>query len=98
MSPIELPSFKGGQSHDYPNTTKGNPIQGRRIPPSPLQPQPAAPLCPVRLSGAAIELLLWRRVSALPDLKTLENQSAGCPGTFSQSKSRKEETSFVRKL
>ena len=43
MSPIELPlSCKQdkGQSHDYPNTTKGNPIQGRPKSPFPLQLRP----------------------------------------------------------
>ena len=42
MSPIELPPIPKdrGQSHDYPNTTKGNPIQGRPKSPFP-SPTPA---------------------------------------------------------
>lgn len=45
--------------------------------------------CGVRLGlgVAAIELLLWRRVSAVPGIFL---QSAGCPGTFSQSEGEAE--------
>lgn len=39
--------------------------------------------------SAAIELLLWRRVSALPGLDPKER--TGCPGTFSQSLDERDE-------
>ncbi|KAE8136951.1 hypothetical protein BDV38DRAFT_248851 [Aspergillus pseudotamarii] len=75
MSPIELPSPCKGtrQSHDYPNTTNGNPDKplsgtqlyhhcfhhGRRR----IQTGYREGIG----QSAAIELLLWRRVSAMPD-------------------------------
>ncbi|KAE8376521.1 hypothetical protein BDV26DRAFT_265497 [Aspergillus bertholletiae] len=77
MSPIELPSARRGtrQSHDYPNTTNGNPDK------NPLSGTQIYHHCFHRVKGvgykagyregigqsAAIELLLWRRVSAMPD-------------------------------
>ncbi|KAJ5963415.1 uncharacterized protein N7479_003291 [Penicillium vulpinum] len=103
MSPIELPpstseEANGRQSHDYPNLTKGNPIQEKvfyhQSFPSPMpntHPIVSRDIVKcnrrvVRDTGVSryrIASMAARFRSAW--LGTLVTQSAGCPGTFSQS-------------
>ena len=85
---------KKGQSHNYPSTTKGNPVAKC----APLQPSRSHHHCyhrektgvgyRTKTIGGGIgrfsryHLLLWRRVSALPDPIPRKEEWAGCPGTF----------------
>lgn len=85
---------KKGQSHNYPSTTKGNPVAKC----APLQPSRSHHHCyhrektgvgyRTKTIGGEIgrfsryHLLLWRRVSALPDPIPRKEEWAGCPGTF----------------
>ncbi|KAJ5150619.1 uncharacterized protein N7500_010808 [Penicillium coprophilum] len=117
MSPIELPPSTSKevdrrQSHDYPNMTKGNPIQGKvfnhqSFPPPTPHTHPIVsrdivkcnqrregighkPLSNCFYGGAFPQCLTWYFGFI---------QSAGCPGTFSQSKIEKRaKLPFVREL
>lgn len=89
------PPTENEQSHHYPNTTKSNPHQNpisRHLAIPPLFPPRVGRRVRSRSrrgnrASAAIKLLLWRRVSALPDKSQNPRREfwAGCPGTFSQS-------------
>ncbi|KAJ5501600.1 hypothetical protein N7453_006417 [Penicillium expansum] len=112
MSPIELPPSTSEeadrrQSHDYPNMTKGNPIQEKVFyhqsfpPPTPsTHPIVSRDMvkCNRRVARGRKPLSNCFYGGAFPQCLTLYfgfTQSAGCPGTFSQSKIGKgSEASF----
>ena len=109
MSPIELPfppitrpprrkpgKMEGkGQSHNYPATTKGNPVETTPPPTVPATPPLLPPGKPAsgidesigggigRISRYRIASMAARFRIAWPD--SSKEEWSGCPGTFSQS-------------